>query len=340
MAISWRWLALLTLVYIVDAAGPSIVRFAKERLDYREPGLQHAAGERPATVAVFIHACVGIFKKKKPVGTNETWGYGREIMVEILEHAKSSGLLSLRDASVYVTLLGTPSDRSLATRTLEQFNSSGNVHVLMTGANLFVSELPTIKAVQLYAQRVAGTSRLLYFHTKGMRNMGKYKHDWRQYAQHFLIDRHSVCLEALRVGHATCGVQLNGEEYVGNFFWARADWVAQREMDLLAIPWNMNNRMAAEDFLLSPTVLGSNDVQQHYCLLYIQHNLYDCPTPRTLYEMLPIAAPKTKSVRPTQKVSVPMQVNTVTCPPSNQKKSSVLVDNHGERCVVSIELKS
>jgi hypothetical protein len=42
----------------------------------------------PPPTAVFIHASVGIFKKKKPVGTNETWGYGREIMEEIIRDAQ------------------------------------------------------------------------------------------------------------------------------------------------------------------------------------------------------------------------------------------------------------
>jgi len=330
-------------------------RFAKEKLEFREPALPPSVqsppsrrGAVPPPTAVFIHASVGIFKKKKPVGTNETWGYGREIMEEILEHVQSSGLLGLSGTNVYVTLLGTPADRALATGTLRKFNSSGNVHLHLSGTNLYVSELPTIKAIQMYAQRVPPQTRLLYFHTKGMRNMGKFAVDWRRYGQHFLIDRHDLCLRALGLGYATCGVQLNGEEYVGNFFWARADWVARRELDLLAIPWHMGNRYVAEDFLLAPTVLGSNDAQQHYCLLFINHNLYDCPTPHSLYADLPISAPKTRDGNlPTTTQNMPAKdaegketslAHAVTCPPSRQVKSPRVKDNHGGTCISSISL--
>jgi len=311
-----------------------VERFAVERLEYFEPRLVHSPG---VTTAVFIHACVGIFKKKRPPGTNETWGYGREIMEELLEHVQSSGLLSRPDTSVYVTLLGSIPDRALARRTMQRFNESGNVLVLLQGTNLYVSELPTMKAIQMYSQRVAGRSRILYFHTKGMRNSGKYASDWRRYAQFFLVTKHSLCLQALELGHATCGVQLSGEEYVGNFWWARAEWLARREMNLLLIAWNMNNRFAAEDFLLSPTVLGSNEVQQHYCLLFIHHNLYDCPTPPSLYETLPITPPRILSTRQTQKINVPGGQNSVTCPHNKQILSKHITDNHGGKCVVSIE---
>jgi hypothetical protein len=169
-----------------------------------------------------------------------------------------------------------------------------------------------------------------------MRNMGKFAHDWRRYAQYYLIERHEVCLGALRAGYSTCGVQLTGEEYVGNFWWARADWLAQREMDLLAIPWHMGNRYTAEDFLLSPAVLSSNDIQQHYCLMFVHHNLYDCPTPRAIYAHLPLSAPSAKEPLPTQKVQVPERLNAVTCPHTKQRKARAVKDNHGGFCVEHI----
>lgn len=310
-------------------------RFLKERMVYNEP--KYSDKIKNPTVSIFIHASVGIFKKKKPVGTNETWGYGREIMEETLMQIQTSGLLFKQSTNIYVTLLGNDADRQLATSTLQRFNTSGNVFVHLSGSNLFVSELPTLKAIHMYSQRVHGQSPILYFHTKGMRNNGKYSADWRRYAQFFLIEKHHACLEALSAGYSTCGVQLNAEEYVGNFWWSKADWLAKRELELLNLGWHMGNRYVAEDFLLSPTVLSNNDIQQHFCILYISHNLYDCPTPRSIYEDVLISIPGTKVFLRTQKVSVPTKQNVVTCPRTINKKSTQR-DSHGGVCLQKVTL--
>lgn len=313
---SLAWLRLLLLfVALLPSAAPQSKsdsalaafekRLLRERMQYTDPVvLDHT----PAAITVFLHAAVGIFKKKRPPGTNETWGYGREILEEVLLNMTSSRLLPR--ATVYVTLLGTVPDRRLAERTLSQHNSSGNIHVLLRGANLYVSELPTIKAIHLYAARVHPRASILYFHTKGMRNNGKHSVDWRRYAAHFLITRHSLCLSALAQGYHTCGVQLTDEEYVGNFWWSRADWVASRGMEMLQTKWNMDTRFVGEDFLLSPErvpLKGSNASSgrgeqqlssspgqerqargRHRCLFYVRHNLYDCPTPPELYSHVPL----------------------------------------------------
>ena len=346
-------LFLLLLATPTNAATGSLEkRLANERLQYREPVLSELS-RGPAAITVFLHAAVGIFKKKRPMGTNETWGYGREIMEELLVNMTDCGLLPR--ATVYVTLLGSAADRRLAEHTLALFNTSRNIYVLLSGTNLFVAELPTIKALHVFARRVHPRSRLLYFHTKGMRNMGKFSADWRRYAAHFLILRHELCLAALDVGYETCGVQMSPEEYMGNFFWARAGWVARRELELLDIRWNMETRFIGEDFLFSPTVLSNNSESDHYCLFFLRHNLYDCPTPRDLYSRLPLEVPSSKAPRDSRAGPVyiaaaireaglgvgarPRRLapagESRMCPGFTQVRGS-RKDNHGSRCVERI----
>lgn len=340
-------------------------RLQRERMQYNEPVV---LDKGPSAIAVFLHAAVGIFKKKRPPGTNETWGYGREILEELLLNLTSSRLLPR--ATVYVTLLGSVPDRRLAERTLAQHNTSGNLHVLLRGANLYVSELPTIKAMHLYAARVHPRSSLLYFHTKGMRNNGKHSLDWRRYAAHFLIARHALCLSALAQGYHTCGVQLTGEEYVGNFWWSRADWLAARGLDLLESKWNMDTRFAGEDFLLSQerevggpgqNVAPQGQAQaqgqgRHRCLFFVQHNLYDCPTPPELYEHVPLPAPASPGpdggagaaprgagaagsvgagAAARRRARLEPAVTSGECPKLVQMRGSAK-DNHGGTCIASI----
>ena len=176
----------------------------------------------------FVHAAVGIFQKKR---TNGTWGYGREIMQEMLTTLHESPVQFDR---VFVTLLGNDVDRALARRTLSEFNSSSSsssplssltkfqsrVYVLNEASNLYLAEFPTIYSMQIFSEKLIdvdadadsnnsnSNARILYIHTKGMRNAGKYSPDWRRYALYFLATRYSDFCEEALVTHATCGVQL------------------------------------------------------------------------------------------------------------------------------------
>lgn len=156
-----RSLILLHLLHICAAAvtskesadpGPSL--FAGYGLQYYRPQ-PPAAAEQDTTpqVAVFLHAAVGIFpvKRKRP-GKGDFWGFGREIMEEMLDTLQRSGLLARPSTRVYVTLLGTDSNVALALDTLRVFNATvGNIHLLLRGRDLYVAELPTIHALRLYS---------------------------------------------------------------------------------------------------------------------------------------------------------------------------------------------
>ena len=264
---------------------------------------------------VYIHAAVGIFRKiRKP---NETWGYGREILEELL-HDLSVTPLGKNVSSVYVSLLGRDEDRDRAMKTLATFNSTestlvGKIRLLATSSNLYLAEFPTLLGIQEMAGSMLPDNNILYLHTKGMRNNGAKAADWRRYMSHFLVNRSEVCLEALSPhhGYQTCGVQFQPTYYQGNFWWSKAGWINDRHMNLASIKWDMGHRMVAERFLFSPSMTefsgggrGSIKVEEgtghltlrgrrakgiprnsteHYCLFYVDHNLYDCPTPPELY---------------------------------------------------------
>jgi hypothetical protein len=103
---------------------------------------------------------------------------------------------------------------------------------------------------------------------------------------YFLVERFQLCLKALRQrGYHTCGVQKNLEEYAGNMWWSTANYISNLP-DLSHIKWNMANRYEAEDFLFRPlSSMNANIQPEHlsYCILDIPHNMYNCPTPRSLY---------------------------------------------------------
>lgn len=267
---------------------------------------------------IFLHAAVGIFKKKrlKNPTANRYWGYGREIMESMLSSISNADLGKRIDC-VFITLLGNEQDRGLAIKTIQSFNTTsmklvasqhgsnlqGKLFVAMESSDLYVAEFPTMTAIKAFSSRAHGLSKILYIHTKGMRNAGKYSKDWREYMLYYLVERAEICMTAISPQPAssqplydTCSVQRNTEEYEGNMFWATTDWIKHRQADLRKFDWNMNTRFAVEDFLLSVSKEETERVgkgmkavspkilkARTFCLLYINHNLYDCPTPRSLY---------------------------------------------------------
>ena len=90
---------------------------------------------------------------------------------------------------------------------------------------------------------------ILYLHTKGAgKELNLAVEHWVDLMMHFLVDRHCDCVQRLSRlnrdlgGHhctqaVTCGVDLRTRpvlHYSGNFWWARADFIAR-----LPSPWNL-----------------------------------------------------------------------------------------------------
>jgi len=279
---------------LADAA-PAAAKdiFATHKLSYVAPDVSPGPH-----VAVFLHGAVGIFRKKR--FPNETWGYGGEIIAELLNTSVASGLLAhAQTRGVYVTALGAPSDvekvrsnlRAVQSQLklqkgLKSMSSAPTLAVVVSGADLYVAEFPSLLAIWRYAQKAHDDALILYMHSKGMRNNGVRAADWRRYMTYFVAERFEICHEALlRKGYDTCGVLKNAEEYMGNFWWAKASFLKTRPDVATWKRWNMANRMSAEDWLLWG--LTEEEQAKHFCIHSIDHNMYDVPTPRGMYELPP-----------------------------------------------------
>lgn len=81
-------------------------------------------------ITVFVHAAVGIFNKIRGKGT---WGYGQQILEELLKSINDSGLLQKSNA-VYIGLLGKEEDRLSAKSHIKQYSSKAQV--VMEAENL------------------------------------------------------------------------------------------------------------------------------------------------------------------------------------------------------------
>lgn len=144
----------------------------KNRLSYTEPKFINVNGSQ---VTIFIHAAVGVFKKKRVF--NETaclleeryggrpcklWGFRNEILKEMLITIRKSGLWE-NLSHIYVTSLGNPDDRTETRKIISEFGPK--VSILIEGDNIYLAEFPTLHALQLHASQSPGASLFLYMHT-------------------------------------------------------------------------------------------------------------------------------------------------------------------------------
>ena len=241
--------------------------------------------------AIFIHALVGIFKKRKGGGT---WGHGLDILLELIDLVQSSGLIDQVEG-VYIVLLGTTPNRDKARSTLEEkygnHERTKKVRVILESSSAELAEFPALHAMQLYANSTSPGTRLLYMHTKGVRRNGwhaDYPIQWRRYMSFFLVEKAHVCLAALTLrGYRTCGVLKNRNIYEGNFWWSTAGWLKDRHPVVNDLEWSTKNRYAAEEYIMK-NVKGM-ETNSHYCVHHTHHNMQVCATPRYMYENVSLA---------------------------------------------------
>jgi len=246
---------------------------------------------------VFIHVVLGVFHRKRD---NSTWGYGEDILFELLGLIETSLLVHHVDR-VHITLLGSPLDRQKALDRLESVRTrfSGQygclVYPMLVGDRIQLSELPTIYAMQLYAQSIPvdsiGHRKILYIHSKGVRHngIGDHPNEWRRYMGYFLLEKHHVCMHVLeKLGYYTCGVLKQNRIYAGNFWYSTAQYLASKKTQISSIEWNMANRYEAEEFILGKT--SKNEYEsKHYCIHHTHHDMQNCETPRAWYENVSVA---------------------------------------------------
>ena len=102
-----------------------------DRADVIYHPIQYTASIRDTPhITVFVHAAVGIFNKMRGKGT---WGYGQQILEELLKSINESGLLQ-KCSAVYIGLLGKEEDRLSAKTYITQYSSKAQV--VMEAENL------------------------------------------------------------------------------------------------------------------------------------------------------------------------------------------------------------
>lgn len=86
-------------------------------------------------------------------------------------------------------------------------------------------ELPTLEFLHGYCSNQPAT--VFYIHTKGVSRNTEPTRDWRRLMEHFVIFRHTECLQALKE-QDICGVNWQVSplpHFSGNFWWARGAYV-------------------------------------------------------------------------------------------------------------------
>lgn len=247
-----------------------------------------------ASNAIFIHATVGIFHRKR--GKSGTWGHGTEILIDMLKSIDESKAIG-HVRCVYIGLLGSNQDIDATQKSVNELfrgdrEWEGKLEFIVMSENLDLSEFPTLMMMQLYANLIppalALTSHLLYMHTKGVRRNGDYSYLWRVYMQHMVLTHYlDICNTVMReMGFLTCGAlktpTSKGAIYAGNFWWTTASYLQSRTVKVVNLAWSSGNRYAAENFLLSG-VSAEESKYRHYCIDHTHHDMQNCPTPVELY---------------------------------------------------------
>jgi len=253
----------------------------------------------PQSAVMFIHATIGIFKRKR--GKPGTWGHGTEILTEMLQAVQDAKALGWF-RRIYIGTLGSDVDTAQARAAiLARFSGDqwgDKLAFIVSGANLEYSELPTLAVLQVFARLLpqsssAASLHLLYAHTKGVRKNGDFACDWRQYMMHMLLAHYKgICEPAMRSrGYLSCGAlktpTAQGPIYAGNFWWTTGQYILQSRRGAFSLTqssmvWSSANRYVAENYLLAG-VSAAESRDKHYCLHHTHHDMQNCATPFSLY---------------------------------------------------------
>ena len=282
-------------------------------LKVRNISFQSVNLNKPVRV-VFIHAAVGVFTYTRKDRLGQQWGFGADILEEIVDEVLKNRKLVISLDWIYVGLLGAESDLeetkerlSLKYRTnvaQEDAYSSRQVakrkiarkkiRVVLEGTNKFMWEFPTLSLIQTYASKIHPESEILYLHTKGVRRNAPNDDtitQWRRYMLYWLVERHEICQHVLARGAKTCGANKRGGGkacYGGNFWWAKAGYLAQKSPKVAEIDWSINRsegaRYGAEEWLLKGEGPEAH-TSKHYCVHHVHQDMRFCEIPRKWYAL-------------------------------------------------------
>jgi hypothetical protein len=140
----------------------------------------------------------------------------RRIVDDQLMKMRASGLWE-RTERLYVGLLGPEQDVLHV--------DHPKIEVVRLGSDFNRAERPTLAMLQDLCR--SRDCLVFYVHTKGVFRTCPGQEQWRHAMEHFVIQRHRDCIEALR-DHDACGINWHRSwcgMFRGNFWWATSRYV-------------------------------------------------------------------------------------------------------------------
>ena len=170
-------------------------------------------------IAAFYHIGVDIENEKNHI----------EIIDEQINFMNSSGLLS-RVEHVYYGVVSNQYKRKLSSQPNFTFDPSlyGKKFVnIGNWASAYSFETKTLS--KLHGFCIANpSSKVMYFHTKGVFHKRKSNEKMRQMLNVFILN--TACMDALEEGYDICGLRLSPVPFVhysGNFWWANCRYISK-----------------------------------------------------------------------------------------------------------------
>lgn len=274
-------------------------------------GPQHLKAPSGPHNAVFMHAAVGIFTYTRKDRVGQKWGYGKEILLEMLQTIYRVPKMVDHLDCIYISLLGSAADitdardaiiarygtssenrttarkprlrktKRIGSRFQSDYwptNVKDKIRFVLEGHNKYMWEFPTLSLLQYYASVVHPDTKLLYLHTKGVRRNAatdRTIHQWRRYMMYWLVET-DYCQQALDRGFYTCGALKKGgsrSNYGGNFWWVISNFLGGRRPRMEDIDWSVN-RTGRERFGAEEYLLKDATAEEHATLHYCVHHTH------------------------------------------------------------------
>lgn len=200
----------------------------------------------------------------------------REIVAEIFGAIEGSGLYG--ESARLTAVLSAEADVT--------FLHGEKWRVIRTSYGVDHFEFPTLQVLRADAIHLPGDTPVLYLHSKGASatNIRKRRHkgQWRRYMLHWMVQHWRECVAML--GSSECvgtdwldSVVCDWRHYGGNFWWARADYLAKLPVPMatLKVPYSKSPRYIAEMWIGAGHPL--NPAQIHAVGSYIHRSHVNLP---------------------------------------------------------------
>ena len=198
---------------------------------------------------------------------------GTNVLDYIVEVINKSGFIDLVD-NVFINNIGLP---------IENKYQNDKYIVNNYSDNSLLFEYPSLNKVKTIAENNPD-SNILYLHTKGIShtNINKIKciEDWTNMMLHFLVEKHSECINKLNEGYDTVGCNYNSgndsipKHFFGNFWWSKSTYINKLHL----LNENQDNRAYAEFWLFT-----ENPYYYNIYSSYVDHDHYIYPYPMEIY---------------------------------------------------------